>query len=66
MVAKSEVTFNDLTPDEQDVYALAAQHLLGDDDDGDDEGPCEVCETPAPDHKHWCPMLVEDGEPEEA
>jgi hypothetical protein len=65
VVPRDKVTFNDLTPDEQEVYALAAQQLLDDEDDSDGEGPCEVCAEASPDHKHWCPILVEDGEPEE-
>lgn len=52
-------SFDDLEPEERQVYLEAAQMLLN---EGDDEGPCEVCRFDAPEHASWCP-LQPDADP---
>jgi hypothetical protein len=63
-----KVTFNDLTPDEQEVYGIALRRLLHLDDDGgqDDSGPCEVCGVTPPNHEAWCPLEADEAQDSEA
>lgn len=46
----NELKFDDLSPEEQDVYLRAAQRLL----DEEDDGPCGACGAEMGEHRLWC------------
>lgn len=59
-----KLTFDDLSPKEQDVYRRAAR-LLTEDDGGCGDEPCEVCREEQG-HRMWCPLADDDEQLEAA
>ena len=61
MTEQLEFDFDDLTPEEQNVYLKAAQRLLSSDaPDEDGTEVCAACGAPAGEgHRSWCPFLLE-------